>query len=148
MLRFLDRIKRRPTGHLICNAYRNGTLIDALDAPNLVVNLASTIQANALAGTAGYAVTQMGYGTNPTTPALTDTVLTSPFYKAFDSVTYPAPGQVQFNFSLGINDANNVSISEFGLVTTNGKLFARKVRLAPLLKLSDITLAGSWVITF
>ncbi len=143
-----DDVRDRPTGHFILDVFRNGRLIEHVDEPNLVVTMSKTIQANQLAGVAGYAITQMGYGSNGTNPQLTDTVLATPFYKAFDSYSFPASNQTQFNFSLGINDANGLSLQEFGLVSTNGKLFARKVRLAALIKQSDITLSGSWVITF
>jgi Flp pilus assembly protein TadG len=143
-----DEVRDAPVGHLICRAYRDGKLIDMLDAPNLVVTAAKQIQCNALGNTSGWAITQMGFGTNGTTPALTDTALTGQYLKAFDSVTFPASNQVQFNFSLGTTEANGLSLQEFGLLTTNGKLFARKVRLAALVKQSDITLSGSWLITF
>lgn len=143
-----DEVRDRPTGRLICRTYRDGELIDTLDDANLVVNESKTIQSSLLGGAAGYAITQMGWGTNGTAPQLTDTALTAPYYNAFTSVTYPASNQVQYNFALGVNEANGVSLSEFGLVTTNGNLFARKVRLAPLLKAADITLSGSWIISF
>jgi Flp pilus assembly protein TadG len=143
-----DEVPDRPTGRLICRAYRNGVLIDTLDDANLVVTASKQIQCNALGNTSGWTITQMGFGTNGTNPALTDTALTGQYAKAFDSVTFPATNQVQFNFSLGVNEANGLSIQEFGLLTTNGKLFARKVRLAALVKQSDITLSGSWIITF
>jgi hypothetical protein len=143
-----DEVRDRPTGRLICRAYRDGALIDTLDDANLVVTSSKQIQCNALGNTAGWAITQMGFGTNGATPALTDTTLTGAYLKAFDSVVFPLTNQVQFNFSLGVSEANGLSIQEFGLVTGNGKLFARKVRLAALVKQSDITLSGSWIITF
>lgn len=143
-----DEVRDAPTGHLICRAYRNGKLIDVLDDANLVVTASKQIQCNALGNTSGWTITQMGFGTNGATPVLTDTALTGQYAKAFDSVTFPATNQVQFNFSLGVSEANGMSIQEFGLLTTNTKLFARKVRLAALVKQSDITLSGSWIITF
>lgn len=148
MLLLRDRVAEKPTGHFICRTFRNGELIDLIDEPNLVVNEWAPICANALGGATGYGVTQMGWGTNGTTPQPTDTGLTNPYYNAFASVTYPSAGEVQFNFELGTTEANGLSIQEFGLVTTSGLLFAHKVRLAPLVKASDITLSGSWAITF
>jgi hypothetical protein len=145
---FRDDVPAPPTGHFICRTYRDGKLIELIDEPNLVVNEWAVICANALGGAAGYGVTQMGWGTNGATPLPTDTALTAPYYNAFGSVTYPSAGLVQYNFQLGTAEANGLSIQEFGLVTTNGLLFAHKVRLAPLVKASDITLSGSWVITF
>ncbi|MBN3839264.1 hypothetical protein [Burkholderia sp. Ac-20349] len=143
-----DEVRDRPTGHFILDIYRNGSLIERMDEPNLVVTKSKKIQAQAISGVAAYAVTQMGYGSNGANPQLTDTALTNPFYKAFDSIAYPADNQIQFNFSLGVNDANGYTIQEFGLVSGNTNLFARKVRLAPLVKQNDITVSGSWIITF
>ena len=53
-----------------------------------------------------------------------------------------------FSFSLSPAEANGKAISEFGLFTVSGLLFARKVRAAPLYKEADISLAGTWTITF
>ncbi|HCE08616.1 MAG TPA: hypothetical protein DEQ40_08450, partial [Oxalobacteraceae bacterium] len=74
--------------------------------------------------------------------------ITSPFTKALDSVTYPASNQVQFNFSLATTEDNGVAIMEFGLLNGLGALYARIVRSSALNKASDISLSGSWTISF
>jgi hypothetical protein len=105
--------------------------------------------ANLIGGTvANNSITTIGYGTNGTAPAGGNTNLTTPFTKPVDSVTFPAAGQVQFNFSLLTTEDNGVAIAEFGLFTAAGTLFSRLVRASPLNKASDISLSGSWVITF
>jgi len=41
-----------------------------------------------------------------------------------------------------------MAINEFGLLTSDGTLFARKNRNTPINKDSDIALEGQWIIYF
>jgi hypothetical protein len=90
----------------------------------------------------------IGFGTNGTTPVAGNTGLTGAFTKAIDTVTFPAINQVQFNFSLLSGENNGMAILEMGLITGDGSLYARRVRAGVLSKASDISLTGSWLITF
>lgn len=146
----LDKIVS-PHGHFILEVRRSGIVVPELcvDEPNLIVNVSKAVMAALLGGSvSGKSITQISYGTNLTAPAVTDTAITSPFTKNVDSVTYPATGQVQFNFSLLSTEDNGANIGEFGLMTADGELFARKTRSAALAKASDISFSGSWTITF
>jgi hypothetical protein len=87
-------------------------------------------------------------GTNGTPPAPGDTEITDPFTKAVESVEYPAPGQVRFNWLVAENEANGMAVMEFGLICADGTLFARYVRQTPLNKDSDFLLEGDWTIEF
>lgn len=138
-----------PSGHFLLKVFRRGLLVDAMDKKNLIVVGSQQAHAKLIGGTvANQSVTTIGFGTNATAPVFGNTVLTSPFTKALDSVTYPATNQVQFNFSLGSAEDNGQAISEFGLLTAAGALYARIVRSAALNKSSDISLSGSWTISF
>jgi hypothetical protein len=52
-----------------------------------------------------------------------------------------------FPFGCSTSQANGVAISEFGLLTAGGVLFARKTRPAPIYKTSAISFQGTWTIT-
>jgi hypothetical protein len=139
----------RPRGEFILNVFRGGELIEQYRDANLVVDSSKPTLAKLLGGTvANNSVTQIAFGTSGTSPAPGNTSITSPYQKAIDTVTYPASNQVSFNFSLGTGEANGMGILEFGLLTTAGALFARKVRTSALNKDTDLTLSGSWIISF
>ena len=138
----------QPSGRLIIDVFKNGEVIDHFDEPNLIVLNSKLIQSQLLGGNSGYAISQIGFGTNGTAPVAGNTGLTGSYLKHIDYVSYPASNSVLFGFSLGSTENNGVSISEFGLFTVNGKLFARRVRSTPLAKTSDISLSASWIISF
>ena len=144
-----DRQARPVLGFFRLRVLRAGRRIEDMAEPNLVVTGAATILALLLGGSvAGNSVTQIGFGTNLTAAAAGNTALTGAYDKAVDSVSWPVAGSVQFNFSLASAEANGMAIGEFGLLTPGGTLIARKVRSAALNKDTDISLSGSWTITF
>lgn len=148
MLSLADDI-RGPRGRLEFVVRRGGRVIESFCENNLVVD-ASKLPLSRLVGgsVAGQSITSIAFGTNGVAPAAGNTTITAPFTKAVDSVEYPATNQVKFNFSLSSTEANGMSISEFGLLTGGGTLFARKTRAAALAKDSDLSLTGSWTLTF
>ena len=138
-----------PKGFVSLRVFRRGRLIDEWCERNLVVNGARQVHALLIGGTfANNNIAQIGFGTGLSAPAAGNTNLTAPFLKALDSVTFPAPGQATFSFSLATAEANGMQIGEFGLFTAAGVLYARKTRAAALAKDSDISLSGSWSIIF
>lgn len=140
---------KAPTGHFHLEIYEKGVLVEVFDEHNLIVNNSKQIQANLLGGNVtGQSVTQISFGTNGTAPAAGDTAITSPYTKNIDSVSYPLTNEVQFNFSLGAAEDNGAAILEFGLLTASGILYARKTRSSALNKASDISLTGSWIISY
>lgn len=149
MLNFIDSQLDAPSGRLVLNVFRGSELVEVFDEQNLIVVGSKQTHARLLGGdTANHPVTKFGVGTSGTAPAEGNTALTGPFVKAIDSVEYPASNQVKFNFSLTSAEANGKAILEFGLLTGGDVLYARKVRAAALNKDSDISISGSWTITF
>lgn len=148
-LSFLDQFEREPTGDFYLEVYRRGRLIEVIDEKNLIVANSKQIHARLLGGdVTNRSVTQISFGTNPAAPSTGNTVITDPYPKNVDLVTYPAANQVRFAFSLGTSEANGKAIAEFGLLTAGGVLYARKNRAAPLNKESDVTFSGTWTINF
>lgn len=140
---------RAPSGHFLLKVYRRGLLVERVDEKNLIVDLFKQVHAKLLGGSvAGKSVTQIGFGTSGAVAAPGNTVLTGAYVKALDTVTYPASNQVQFNFSLGSGEDNPMSILEFGLLTADSTLYARKVRATALNKDTDLSFSGSWTISF
>lgn len=148
-MKFSDNLDKKPTGDFHLEIYRGGKLIEVMDEKNLIVVGSQQTHAHLLGGdVTNRSVSQIGFGTNGTAPAFSDSALTTPYLKGVDSVSYPATNQVQFDFSLASGEANGLAIFEFGLLTTAGVLYARKVRSAVLNKGTDISLTGSWTINF
>jgi hypothetical protein len=149
MLKFKDS-GYKPRGDFTLRVLRHGKVEEIIEEKNLVVDLANTTLAHLIGGdVTNRSVTQIAFGTNGTAPAGGNTSMTDPFTKDVDVVSYPAAGQVQFDFSLLTSEANGKAIAEFGLLTEGGTLFARKHRSAgALIKDSDLSLEGSWLITF
>jgi hypothetical protein len=137
-----------PVGRLEYAVRRDGELIETVSDPNVIVELSRQIHAKLLGGAANQSVTRIGFGTSGAAASAGNTVLTNAFVKAIDSVTYPAANKVQFNFSLLSGEANGKLLMEFGLLTEGGVLYARRVRTTALSKETDVSLSGSWVITF
>lgn len=148
-MKLSDRYERGPSGLFVLDIFRRGRLIERVDEQNLIVDGSKQTHARLLGGdVASRSVGLFGVGTNGAAPAGANTALTGAFTKAIDSSSYPATNQVQFNFSLATTEANGIAILEFGLLTGAGALYARKVRALALNKDTDISLTGSWTISF
>lgn len=140
-----------PTGHVKYDARRAGKLIERIDEKNLIVIGSQLAHSNLLGGNfTGYNVSQFAVGTNSTAPAFGNTAITGQYKNALTGVTWPASNEVQFSFAMGSADSGafGMAISEFGLLTAWGALYARKTRAQPLNFASDIAFSGTWTISF
>lgn len=140
-----------PRGRFQLWVRRSGVLVPELcmDEPNLIVTLSKTAHARLLGGdVVNRSITQIGFGTSGTAPAIGNTSLTGAFLKDVDTVSYPTADSVKFDFSLGAGENNGMAIMEVGLFTEGSVLYARRVRSTPLNKDSEISFAGAWTITF
>jgi hypothetical protein len=125
-----------------------GEIIETYIDNNLIVDKARFNMARliSIVGNNSY-ITKIGFGIGTTAPDVADLNLTSATEFSFDSITYPDNTSVSFNWSLGVSDMNGVAITEFGLISNSGDLFARKTRVA-INKESDFTITGTWTIIF
>ena len=139
-----------PRGRFRLDVFRRGRLVERVDEPNLIVTNAKVI----LAGLAGGSrtapgITTLGIGTSLAAPVYGNTTLTQGHYKLLDGVSYPVPGEAMFAFSLGSAEANGTAIGEFGLLSADGLLFARKVRsFDALLKDQTMSFSRTWTNQF
>jgi hypothetical protein len=148
MLSF-DEQAGNPKGVLRYDVFHKGQKIESAEERNLIVDLSKQIHARLLGGdVVNRSVTQFAVGTNGSAPVAGNTTLTGQFAKRVDAVAYPESNQVQFAFSLASGEANGVAIMEFGLLTAGGVLYARRIRATALNKDTDISLSGTWTISF
>lgn len=126
--------------------YKSDELIEEYEDNNLVVDVGKHLVCQLLGGGSTDAITQVQAGTNGTATTQGDTTITNPYTKAISTVSYPQLNQVQYDWILTAGEANGMAITEFGLVTSGGVLFARKVRTA-INKVSPMVIVGSWLIT-
>lgn len=138
------------TGCVRMRTFRRGILVEDTVSANLVVARSKFILSRLLGGAlAGLPVTQVGFGTGTLAAADGNLALSADaIYKPVDTVGYPSASQVAFGISLSPFEGNGLSISEFGLVTSAGDLYARLVRGAPLTKDATISLQYVWTINF
>lgn len=127
---------------------KTGELLEEYEDNNLVVNLGRTAVMKLLGGeTTGNTIGKIAFGTNSTAPAATDTAITGAFSKALGTRTYPTISSVRWAWALEAAENNGMGIREFGLLTANDTLFARKTREV-INKTVDIRLSGTWEIRF
>ena len=99
---------------------------------------------------------KFGVGTGTTAPAVTDVALQSPITLAsVGSITAPilgvdflTPFVVRVSYQIALGDANGFLITERGLFSGNGTLFARHVSAAGINKTSDFSPTLTWRIRF
>jgi len=150
--------KQKPIrGILNYQVFKNGVLIEDVKGANLILNGARNQMARLIAGDfTNRHITKIAVGVNGIPPVVTDATITGSFVKNLDGYSFPAMGQVQFNWSLGTSEANGMSIIEFGLMSEDGTLFSRRIREdengnpinKPINKESDISIIGQWIIIF
>lgn len=97
-----------------------------------------------------------GVGTGTTAPAVTDVALESPII--LDStgettapimgVDFLTPFVVRVSYQIAISDANGYLITERGLFSGNGTLFARHISSSGINKTSDFSPTLTWRIRF
>lgn len=156
-MRLPDVIERASVmeGFLIVNVFERGKKIDEFrliehwPRKNVLVNNIKTLISHLIAGdTANKFVTKIGFGTSGTAAAPSDTALTGMYSRAIGTVSYPTSSSVQWAWQLDTGEANGVAILEFGLLSATNELVARRARVSPINKTSDISLSGTWGINF
>lgn len=143
---FKDLLKKIHGSLHLSVIYRDGSVVDEFVGNNLVVASGYTAAAEALAGVQGAAITQVAVGTSSVEPSETDTAITDAVNVDIQSIEYPSAGMVRFNFTIDYDTAVGMTIREFGLLTTDGRLFSRKVREA-IEKTEAMSIVGAWDIT-
>ena len=128
---------------------RCGKVIGTYYDDNMIVNGARVAMSRLVSEGESSAkiITKFGVGLNSTPAAPTDASLTDGYVNNLVGHEFPENGTVRFLWSLGYNEANNMNISEFGLICADDTLFSRKVR-SPIFKAPDLAFEGEWSIIF
>jgi hypothetical protein len=139
-----------PRGFVDVCVWRAGVLVERITGPNLIVGGSRFVHAQLLgSGGADNTITQVGFGSSGLPAADGNASLSVDAYiKPVDAVSYPAVNEVAFDISLGLVEANDLALAEYGLLTATGRLYARLVRTAPLVKDASVSLSATWTITF
>lgn len=128
--------------------FRDGKLEESYRDHNMIMTVARTALASLLGGDGkGKTITSIGVGTDGNGPTPSDTELKNAYIKNISGHSYPAAGRVRFAFTIGKGEANGKQLREFGLICSDGTLFARKVR-GVIEKADDIEIVGTWTIIF
>ena len=128
---------------------KNGVIVEEIREENKIVDSALTNLAHLIAGdVTSRSITHIAFGTSGTAPAAGDTFLEDQYSRLIDGFEYIDNNKVVFDWHLPYNEYNGKAILEFGLLTENGQLFARKVREDPVFKAADIDVGGGWIIEF
>ena len=145
-LRLLD--KGGVAGIFRLRIYRSGILVEEWEDRNLIVDDAKGQMARLVAGdAAGRHISKIAFGTNGNSPNPFDDAITNQFARPV-SAFHCESDRVMFDWELPVAEGNGMAIREFGLLTEDGKLFARKTRNNPIQKAPDISLEGQWAILF
>lgn len=125
------------------------TLVEEWTGKNLLVNNMKAMLAHLVAGdVTDRPITRIGFGTNGTPALPSNTALTAMYVRSLGAVSYPTSSSVQWAWQLGKSEANGMSIAEFGLLSANNGLYARRARAEAITKTSDMSLSGTWGISF
>jgi hypothetical protein len=129
--------------------FQAGKLIEKVFEENLIVNGGKMQMARLVAGNVeGRSIHKIAFGTSGANSEVGDTLITNQWEKPISGFIYPANGRVQFDWELLVTENNGMEILEFGLLTADGTLFARRNRTNPVYKDSDISFEGHWTIIF
>lgn len=136
------------TGDFEIWVFKNGVEIEHYREHNMIMASARDALARLIGGDgSGKVITQIGVGVNQDGPAPEDEKLTDAYVKNVSGCDYPATGEARFSFVIGAGEANGMAIREFGLLCSDGTLFARRTR-GVIEKADDIEIAGAWTIKF
>ena len=145
----MEKIHLDVRGRLTLDITERGRLIEHWTGCNVFLSQSRQEIAHLLGGdVANRSISKIGFGTSGSTPLVSNTALEAPFIKLVSGVSYPAASTIEFAFTLLPSEGNGMEIMELGLLTGSGRLIARRVRTAPLIKTSDISLSGAWTLEF
>ncbi len=132
-------------GELELQFFVQGKLTRTERRNNLIVDAGYKALFAGLGGAASKNIIKIQAGTNGTAPASSDVAITDAVDLVISSFTSTA-NSLTIKFTLGANDANDLTIAEFGTICADGTLFSRK-NWTPFLKIADLSVEGTWIIS-
>lgn len=147
-MRLQDKIEL--TGALHFNVLRAGKVVDTYDNHNMIMTAARQMLAQIVTGEIVDTIYYIGIGEGTAAESSDDTTLENVCKVPLTGRSVDGT-QAKFEFTIGKNAGNGLNVREFGLFTERGTMFSHKVRdssAQTLIKDSDITIEGYWVINF
>ena len=146
------------TGKFAVEVYKKGVLQDRYADHNLVVDAGRNRLANLAAGLSTSAVKYIGLGSGSVKEGPADTKLQEQQLFPIDKVSVNGK-DARFDFTIKENQANGLSVREFGLFCADKTMFSHRVRLSvnddtqaekvlTIDKAPDIEIRGYWVLHF
>lgn len=152
-LAFEDR-PQKCRGEFHIEVRRRGEIVDEFHDHNLVVDTGRVRLAELAAGLSKKHITHIGVGSGGDVEDESDTALID--QQLFDVTDASVDGRdARFEFVIGAEDANGLSITEFGLFCADGTMFSHRVRrdegtgrIGTIEKMEDIEIRGYWILHF
>lgn len=153
-MNFIFKDTAKCQGEFHIEVLRKGKIVDEHHDHNMVVNVGRIRLASLAAGLSDKYITQIGVGTGKTMEEETDTELQEQQLFPLSNVSVDGR-DAKFEFIIGEDKANGLSITEFGLFCADDTLFSHRVRrdegtgkIGVIDKMSDIELRGYWLLHF
>ena len=145
-MNFKDKFQLR--GDFEIRVFKNGIEVEHYRDSNMIMDSARDALARLVGGKgSGKTITRIGVGVNGDGPNPEDSELKNAYIKNISDASFPGIGEVCFSFSIGRGEANGKGLREFGLICSDGTLFARRTR-GLIEKEDDIEINGTWTIRF
>ena len=96
-----------------------------INGAGIVTNAGFNAAVQCLAGESGAVIYRLAVGTSDEPLAQTDTMITDAILFPFKSIEYPDYKLLKLNFEIPFEAGVGMGIKEFGLITVDGRLFAR-----------------------
>ena len=143
-MKLSDRLKQTE-GRITVQIYRSGRLYKTITEHNMIVDAGKKRMADLIAGKSTAAIKYIGLGSGEAAAATSDINLQ-------DQQLYPLTQAsitgttARFDFFITTNQANGLTIHEFGLFCADEVMFSHRVREGKIVKENDMELRGYWKI--
>ena len=136
--------------NIFCSENGEKKLIESYTDENLVVQTGKNCLCKLISDSSliGYQINSIAFGTGINIPDVDDVDLTPGYFiKPIENFTQNDQHEIFFNWELLTTENNGMAISEYGLYTDGGFLFARKIR-SVIDKKANLLFEGDWKIKF
>lgn len=146
----MEKIRLKGRLKLAARNIETGEVEQIMDSHNMIVNNALLSMIYLIGDhTDASPIGIIKFGTGTSEPTHTDTDVTNPTAGIITEKHYEDDNAtITFDYLLGTADGNGKVITECGLYTESGVLFARRLLPNPINKTASIALEGTWSITF
>ena len=143
-MKLSDKLKQTE-GRITLQVYRSGKLTKTFTEHNMIVDAGKKRMAELIAGVSTAAIKYIGLGSGDSAAATTDTGLQEQQLYPVTQTTITGT-TARFDFFIAVDQANGLTIHEFGLFCADESMFSHRVREGKIVKEADMELRGYWEI--